>query len=232
MIEKEIAIGFAWYIVFLFSVTFHEASHAWVAKLGGDLTAYEGGQVSLNPLPHIQREPFGMVLVPIVSLIFLHFPLGFASTPYNPGWAERHPKRSGLMALAGPVSNLVLVLLAFALIYLGISLHWWQNIPSGSEIHFQIISHFENNSLNQLALFVSMFFTLNLILAVLNILPFPPLDGSGVVLLLLDKSTSHRYMRFIQQPGMSFLGIIIAWNLFPRIFEPIYQYTLNAIYLL
>jgi hypothetical protein len=53
--------GFAWYVVLLFSTTCHEAAHALAAKLGGDLTAFHGGQVSLDPVPHVRREPFGMV---------------------------------------------------------------------------------------------------------------------------------------------------------------------------
>ena len=62
-----LTLGLIWYIVFLFSTTCHEASHALVAKLGGDPTAFHGGQVTLNPVPHVQREPFGMVVVPLLS---------------------------------------------------------------------------------------------------------------------------------------------------------------------
>ena len=58
----------AFYVVFVFSVTVHEASHALAAKLGGDLTAYHGGQVSIDPVPHMRREPFGMVILPILSV--------------------------------------------------------------------------------------------------------------------------------------------------------------------
>ena len=67
MNTPDLALGAIWYIVFLFSTTCHEAAHALVAKMGGDLTAAEGGQVTLNPIPHIRRSPFGMVVVPIVS---------------------------------------------------------------------------------------------------------------------------------------------------------------------
>jgi len=56
-----IALGFIWYVVFLFSTTCHEAAHALAAKIGGDPTAAHGGQVSLNPIPHIRRSPVGMV---------------------------------------------------------------------------------------------------------------------------------------------------------------------------
>ena len=62
-----LVLGFAWYVVLLLSTTCHEAAHALAAKLGGDLTAFHGGQVSLDPVPHIRREPFGMVVFPILS---------------------------------------------------------------------------------------------------------------------------------------------------------------------
>src|SRR5713101_2714305 len=74
-----IALGFIWYVAFLFSTTCHEAAHAMVAKIGGDDTASAGGQVSLNPVPHIQREPWGMVVIPILSLIATGNLFGWAS---------------------------------------------------------------------------------------------------------------------------------------------------------
>jgi hypothetical protein len=110
-----------WYAVFLLSTTFHEAAHAWAARRGGDLTAYHGGQVSLDPRPHIRREPFGMVVLPVLSLAFSGFPFGFASTPYDPVWAERHPRRAAWMSLAGPAANLLLVVAAGLLARLGIA---------------------------------------------------------------------------------------------------------------
>ena len=65
----ELADGLIYYAVFLFSTTLHEAAHAWAALRGGDPTAYHGGQVTLDPLPHIRREPVGMVVLPILSVI-------------------------------------------------------------------------------------------------------------------------------------------------------------------
>ena len=97
------------YAVFVFSVTLHEAAHAAAALAGGDATAYEGGQVSIDPLPHMRREPFGMVLLPLLTVFTVGFPLGYASAPYDPVWAERYPRRAAWMALAGPAANLALV---------------------------------------------------------------------------------------------------------------------------
>jgi hypothetical protein len=97
--------AFISYVVFLFSTTCHEAAHALVAKLGGDTTAALGGQVSLNPIPHIRRSPFGMVVIPIISFLFSGGMIGWASAPYDPSWERRHPRRAAWMALAGPAAN-------------------------------------------------------------------------------------------------------------------------------
>src|SRR3989442_12229978 len=105
-----IALGFIWYVAFLFSTTCNEAAQAVAAKIGGDETAFRGGQVSLNPVPHIQREPWGMVVFPILSLIVTGNLFGWASAPYDPLWERRHPRRAAWMALAGPATNYTLML--------------------------------------------------------------------------------------------------------------------------
>jgi hypothetical protein len=117
--QEQLVTGLIYYIVFLFSTTVHEAAHAWAAKIGGDLTSYHGGQVSLDPRPHIQREPFGMVILPLISTLTTGWPFGYASAPYDPQWAMRHPKRAAWMALAGPGSNLALVVLSVIVIRIG-----------------------------------------------------------------------------------------------------------------
>ena len=91
METETLAVGLIWYAVFLFSATVHEAAHAWAAYRLGDPTAYLGGQVTLNPAPHVQREPFGTVLVPIITFALSGWMMGWASAPYNPMWADRYP---------------------------------------------------------------------------------------------------------------------------------------------
>src|SRR3954463_846660 len=105
MRPEELALAPLWYVTFLLSTTCHEAAHAWAAKLGGDLTAFHGGQVTLNPVPHIKREPFGLVLIPILSFFMGGAMLGWASAPYDPLWSRRYPKRAAWMSLAGPAAN-------------------------------------------------------------------------------------------------------------------------------
>jgi hypothetical protein len=100
--DVDLATGFIWFVAFLFSTTVHEAMHALVAWKGGDPTAYHGGQVSLSPIPHIRREPIGMLVVPLLTSLTQGWAMGWASAPYDPVWAERHPKRAALMAAAGP----------------------------------------------------------------------------------------------------------------------------------
>src|SRR5574337_1031158 len=119
---ETIALGVVWYIVFLISTTCHEAAHAFAAKLGGDLTAFRGGQVTLNPIPHIRREPLGTVVVPILSYLFSQWMIGWASAPYDPLWQRRHPRRAAWMALAGPAANFALMLAAAAGIRVGMAL--------------------------------------------------------------------------------------------------------------
>ena len=112
--DPAIASGFIWFVAFLFSTTVHEAMHALVAWKGGDPTAYHGGQVSLSPIPHIKREPIGMLVVPLLTSLTQGWAMGWASAPYDPLWAERHPQRAALMAAAGPAGNFMIALVAFA----------------------------------------------------------------------------------------------------------------------
>ena len=110
-----------WLPAFLFSTTVHESAHAWVALRLGDPTASNAGQVSLSPWPHVRRAPIGMLFVPIFTALTQGWTLGWAHTPYDPEWADRHPRRAALMSLAGPLGNLALAGIAFALIQAGLA---------------------------------------------------------------------------------------------------------------
>ncbi len=226
----DIASGLVFYVVFLFSTTLHEAAHALVAKLGGDLTAYHGGQVTLDPRPHIKRSPFGMVVLPLLTSLIAGWPFGFASAPYDPVWALKHPKRAGWMALAGPVANLILVLIAGVTIRLGAMAGVLQAPSSISIGHLAQATN--EGAWTAIGFLASVFFSLNLVLAVLNLIPLPPLDGSAVVTLLLHDRAAARYQSFMLGKGqaLSFFGIYIAWQLFDVVFHPVFLAAANLLY--
>jgi Zn-dependent protease len=225
----DIGEALVYYVVFLFSTTLHEAAHAWAAKLGGDLTAYHGGQVSLDPIPHIRREPFGMVVLPVLSVLLSGWPFGFASAPYDPNWARRYPRRAGWMALAGPGANLVLIVVAALLINGGVALDLFQ---PPERISFGHITAAGGGSVaSSLALLLGVFFSLNLVLLILNLLPLPPLDGSGALTLLLSPQAANRYQDFIwRNRGLGWIGIIVAWQLFDVVFQPLFLLAVNLLY--
>jgi Zn-dependent protease len=225
----NIVDGLVYYIVFLFSTTLHEAAHAWAAKRGGDLTAYHGGQVSLDPTPHIRREPFGMVVLPLITVLISGWPFGFASAPYDPRWAMRYPRRAAWMALAGPASNLVLIALAGILINIGVMAGLLQSPESVSFGHVTAAN--ASGFMDTIAFVLGVIFSLNLVLFILNMLPIPPLDGSGALPLLLSDEMIPRYQQFIwTQPFLGWIGIFIAWQVFDRIFQPVFLVAVNLLY--
>jgi Zn-dependent protease len=221
--------GLAWYIVFLFSTTVHEAAHAFTAMKLGDKTAYYGGQVTLDPIPHIRREPLGTVVVPILSFYLSGWMIGWASTPYDPAWAGRYPRRSAWMSLAGPASNLLLVLFSVVLIRIGITAGVFIE-PDSINFTRMVVAADQSGLFAGAATILSVMFTLNLLLFVFNLLPFPPLDGSGAIPLILKKKYALRYMNFIDRSGFGFFGLFIAWNVFGRLFAPIHLMAVNLLY--
>src|SRR5262249_60597749 len=93
-----------------------EAGPPLAPRRGGDPPGSLGGQGSFSPLPHIRREPIGMLVVPLLTAFANGWAVGWASTPYDPRWAARHPRRAAAMAAAGPAGNLLIALLAFAVL--------------------------------------------------------------------------------------------------------------------
>ena len=225
----NIGSALAYYLVFLLSTTVHEAAHAWVAKLGGDLTAYHGGQVSLDPRPHIKREPFGMVVLPLLSCLISGWPFGFASAPYDPQWALRHPRRAAWMALAGPASNLLIAVLALVAIRVGVAAGVF--VAPDSVTFDHVVAAADGAATHGAAFMVSVFFSLNVVLAALNLIPFPPLDGSGVIMLGLSEPTAVKYQLFLRNnPGLRIFGMLGAWYAFGAMYHPLFLAAVNVIY--
>jgi Zn-dependent protease len=208
--------GFIWYMAFLFSTTCHEAAHAFVAKLGGDQTAAQGGQVSLNPIPHIRREPFGMVLVPLLSYFINQSMIGWASAPFDPLWERRHPRRAGWMALAGPAANFSLMLLAA----IGLRIAALAGVLYRDPLTGQ-------PGILLLTLFI--FFSLNLLLGTFNLLPVPPLDGSTGILIFMSEPTAQKYLNWLRGNSYAMLGLLLALVLFNRVYMYVETFATNLL---
>lgn len=222
-------LGLVWYVVFLFSTTCHEAAHALAAKLGGDLTAFHGGQVSLDPIPHIRREPFGMVLFPILSYVAGGWMMGWASAPYDPFWAQRHPRRAAWMSLAGPGANLAITIFAGIAIHIGIWMGVFGAPDSANFTH--VVEALKPGAYEGAAMVFSVMFSLNLLLFVFNLLPLPPLDGFGAVGLLVSENAAGRFQEIAQRMrGFNMIGLLIAWKIFDPLFDPIFTLSLRALY--
>ncbi|MEM1249228.1 MAG: site-2 protease family protein [Acidobacteriota bacterium] len=224
----------AWFVVFVFSTTLHEAAHAWAALRLGDPTAYLGGQVSLNPGPHIAREPFGMVVVPLLSFFLLtggNWMIGWASAPYDPTWAERHPRRSAWMALAGPVSNLLLVLLSGLAIRVGLATGYFVPPEVATTFTDAVVAPGTGAGAQGVATILAVTFLLNLVLFLFNLLPLPPMDGSAVVQLFLSRNAALAYQSFLRQPMWAFVGLLLAWRIFGALFAPLFGFSIGLLYI-
>jgi Zn-dependent protease len=199
----RIALGLTIYVVLLFSLSVHESAHAWMAWKLGDDTAKRLGRVSLNPIVHM--DPIGTLLFPLIQ-IFTSVPLlGWAKpTPYNPANFRRDVSmRKGhmLVAAAGPVSNFLLALLfgaaLVALARAGVNL---RSFPG------------------TLAL---MGIQLNIALAVFNLIPIPPLDGSKVASFGLRGDLGEKYDRVVGPYGFMILMLLLISGALRYVLLPI-----------
>ena len=225
--EEIIAVAPMWYVAFLLSLTCHEAAHALAAEWGGDSTAALAGQVTLNPMPHIQREPIGTVLAPMVSLVWMHWMIGWASAPYDPYWQQRYPRRAAWMALAGPAANLALAVVSAIAIRIGLALGY---LAPGSFSFTGLVAGSPGEVSAAIATFLSILFAQNLLLMSFNLLPVPPLDGHLAVGLFLSESATLKFLDFVRQPGFGLIGLLIAWNLFGYIFGPVFRVGVSLLY--
>jgi Zn-dependent protease len=225
MIEPGIAA--AEYAVFLFSTVCHEAAHASTALRLGDATAAKAGQVSLDPLPHLKREPIGMVVVPLIGLFTGGYVMGWASTPYDPAWAAAHPKRAAAMALAGPLANLSLALIAASLMHVGMNLGLVHSADSAGGYHIVVPMAGQPSWVDAAAMLVSLLFSLNVLLFFFNLLPVGPLDGAAALGLIPGLGGLSRGLR---SPRFRLIGLLVAWQLFPYVFEPVFTTCLNVVF--
>jgi len=226
--STQLALGMVWYVCFLFSLTCHEASHALAAKLGGDLTAFHGGQVTLNPIPHMMREKFGTIVVPILSFALGGWMIGWASAPYDPHWQARHPHRAAWMALAGPLANFAIVIAAAIAIHLFIG---FGVLERPYRIGFtRVVVAPGGEGFSGLGTALSILFSLNLLLGIFNLIPFPPLDGGSAIGLLMSEERARKLTAFLRSGPFAIVGILIAWRVVGAIFWPVFVTAVNLLY--
>ena len=180
-------------IAFLFAISVHESAHAWTAARRGDPTAFMLGRVTLNPIKHI--DLLGTIVLPLVAAIS-HIPLlGWAKpTPVNPRNFKNPVLDDILVSVAGPVSNFM-VATAALLVLGGISI---SSAAGHSAVQGVMESYGDVNSDSLLAPVATLLFELmliNIVLAVFNLIPVPPLDGSHVLRHFLPETIRSAYDR-------------------------------------
>jgi Zn-dependent protease len=196
----------------LFAITVHEAAHAWTAMRKGDLTAAAMGRVSLNPLAHI--DPIGTVLLPLLLVITGAPAFGWAKPVMINPRNLRHPRRDNLwISLAGPASNLTVASASLLLLLLIKAVR--PDTTSFLAGFLMKQGHFPAGfyPLEGLVLVLFYFILVNTYLAVFNLIPVPPLDGSGVLGGLLSYQAAAAYDRirpygFIIVLGLIMLGVL------------------------
>jgi len=191
-----------WAVPVVFSIVVHEVSHGWMAYRLGDDTAKRMGRLTLNPLSHV--DPMGTVILPLIMIVMGGPVFGWAKpVPFNPYNFRRNVNvRNGAMwvALAGPASNLAIAFISsFILVGAQKALFGFPSV-----IYF---------SVTQLA---QAFIVINLVLASLNLVPIPPLDGSKILMRFLPPEYD-RYFSMLERYGFLILLILLATGVFSSI---------------
>ncbi|MGE5042157.1 MAG: site-2 protease family protein [Candidatus Levyibacteriota bacterium] len=173
-------------VILIFSAILHEVMHGWVADKLGDPTARLMGRLTLNPIPHI--DPLMSVVIPII-LILAHSPIIFGAAkpvPVNPMHLHDGKKDFALVGLAGPLTNAVIAIIAAGLLHI---------VPAD----------------NFIAYILSLVVLYNLILAFINLIPIPPLDGSRVITFLLPDDLARKYLS-IESFGIVILFLLLSFT--------------------
>ncbi len=193
-------------VILIFSAILHEIMHGWVAYKLGDPTAKHMGRLTLNPLPHI--DPVMSIIIPFI-LVFFHSPIIFGAAkpvPVNPFNLHDGKKDYALVALAGPLTNLILAGIGALIAHL-----FFPGIDFLYIISLAVRGIFEITSPYSLLLAITaLLIYYNLVLGFLNLIPIPPLDGSKVVSFLLPDDIAKTYLS-LESYGFVILFILLSF---------------------
>lgn len=205
--------------VVLFAITVHEASHGLAALKMGDPTAYQMGRITLNPIRHI--DPVGTILLPAILIIMGAPPFGWAKpVPVNPLNLKDPRKDNVIISIAGPASNIGVAVIAFVILKILMNLNPSLFYTSGGGLA---------NILSPLITIVYYTIVINVILAIFNLIPIPPLDGSGVVMGLISEEAAQKYEQ-IRPYGFFILILLIMTGFIGRILGLILGIVNSLIY--
>lgn len=210
MIEDTIRQIAIWALPVLAAIVFHEVAHGWVAYRLGDPTAARMGRLTLNPISHV--DLFGTVLLPLLLIVVrAPFLFGYAKpVPVN-YYNLNHPKRDMIwVALAGPVTNVLLALVSVIVLKVLLALDFFAQGPMGS-LWLAVLT--------PLALMAKNSVIINVVLAVFNGFPIPPLDGGRVLVGLLPEPHSSALAR-VEPYGFLIILLLLMTNVLDGLIGP------------
>ncbi|MGI8495744.1 MAG: site-2 protease family protein [Pyrinomonadaceae bacterium] len=216
-ITQFIAHLVVYMVVLLLAISAHEAAHAWMSHKFGDDTAFMLGRVTLNPVAH--TDPIGTLLIPIVSFIFGAIGGGLGSipligwgkpTPVNPRNWTNYKLANVMVSIAGILANLILAIIGFVIFK---SLLGFGAINAGN---------IETGLVKTVTIFLQNLIFLNVSLAIFNLLPFPPLDGSKVLGTFLPES-AQPVLAMLEQYGFLILMALLYTGIIGFVMRPVFQ---------
>ncbi len=200
------------YPCLLFALCFHEAAHAWTADRCGDPSARLLGRVTMNPIKHV--DPIGTVVMPLLIMVSgMPFLFGWAKpVPFNPVNLRNIRRDPVLIAMAGPASNVLLTLVTIVMIRILLGL-------TDAGLLSDVIA-------GQTLVFFAYFAMINLVLALFNMIPVPPLDGHYLLNYFLPPS-GQQIMQQIGPMGI-LIAILVARPVLGFFFPPLYGFIMTA----
>ena len=208
-------------VVLLFAVSAHEAAHAWMSYKFGDDTARLLGRITLNPVAH--TDPIGTLLIPMVMFIFAHINSPLAAIPLL-GWGKPTPVNplrwrnkdlaNVMVSIAGILANLLIAIIAFTIFKI------WLVTNAGARV--------APSTEEPVALFLVYTLIMNVSLAVFNLFPFPPLDGSKILDSILPASM-RPVLDFLEQYGFIILIILISARVTSIIISPVISFVFSLL---